>query len=93
VNNVSTSKIDSKGRTLIPKEIRDKLRWMSGARLTWITLGEELVGVRAKAEETDASDSVINFLETISPAEIKRFDKPDYRPISKADLWLSAVRE
>lgn len=87
------SKIDSKGRTLVPKEIRDKLNLRGGAKLSWVVLGEGFVGVKVGAEEADTNESIINFLRSLSPADVERFDRPDYRPVSKAELWMSALEE
>lgn len=86
------SKLDSKGRVLIPKKIREQFGIKKGTLLRWIPLGEKVVGLMVNEENKKDYESVWTFLETLKADEIERFGKPDYKPISKTELWLRASK-
>lgn len=90
---MSNSKLDSKGRVLVPKEIRESFGLKQGMLLRWIPLSEKIVGLMIEVEEKGEYEDVLAFLENLRAGEIERFGKPDYRPISKSELWLRASRE
>jgi bifunctional DNA-binding transcriptional regulator/antitoxin component of YhaV-PrlF toxin-antitoxin module len=88
-----TAKLDSKGRVLVPREIRESFRIKQGTLLRWIPLSEKIVGLMVETEKKEGYEGILAFLENLKANEIERFGKPDYRPISKSELWLRASRE
>lgn len=90
---MSTSRLDSKGRVSIPKEIRERFGIKQGTLLRWIPLGERIIGLTVEVEEGEEYKDILAFLEDLKPHEIERFGEPDYSPISKSELWLKASRE
>lgn len=80
-----TSKVDSKRRIRIPKEVFEVMGIREGDTVRWIPLGERMAAVVAeKGEEND----VLVFLEKLGSTKIERTGEPDYREVSKSELWL-----
>jgi len=90
---MNASRIDSKGRVSIPKEVRERLRITQGTLLRWIPLSERMIGLAVEAEEKSDHQDILAFLENLGANKIERFEEPDYRPISKSELWLKVSTE
>jgi len=86
---VSNSRVDDRGRTIVPSPIRRKLGIRSGSRLSWSPLGGRSASVtlvKAKSE----SEAVLEFLDSLEGLKIERTGRPDFAPVSKGELWLKA---
>ncbi|KPV65522.1 MAG: SpoVT / AbrB like domain protein [Candidatus Bathyarchaeota archaeon BA1] len=90
---MSTSRLDSKGRVSIPREIREHLKIKRGALLRWIPLGERMIGLAVEVEEKCEYRDILSFLENLKAHKIERFGEPDYSPVSKSELWLKTSKE
>jgi AbrB family looped-hinge helix DNA binding protein len=86
------SKVDAKGRVTIPKEFRERLK-LGGRRVSWIPLGERIVGLEAEMERGNGSREVLAYLENLGAEEIKRLGEPEYGEIPKSELWLKALKK
>lgn len=86
------SKVDAKGRVMIPKELRERLK-LEGRRVSWIPLGERIVGLEAEAERRDELREVLTYLENLGTEEIRRLGEPEYEEIPKSELWLKASQK
>jgi AbrB family looped-hinge helix DNA binding protein len=85
-----SSKVDSKMRIRIPKEVRNALGVGEGDAVRWFLLSSKIAGLMVEShEEGEEEEKILDFLVNLSSKKIKRTGKPDYAPISKSDLWLN----
>ncbi len=88
-----TSRVDSKGRVLLPKEIRERMGIDKGTLLRWIPFSERVIGLVVEKKEGNDYESVLSFLENLTINEVERSGRPDYTPISKKDLWILSSKK
>ncbi len=89
-----SSRVDSKGRVCIPKEVKDALGIKEGGSVRWILLGSKIAGLMVESGVGEVEEEkILDFLVNLSSKKINRIGKPDYMPISKSDLWLSVQED
>lgn len=86
---VPSSRIDDKGRIIVPSPIRRRLGIRVGSKLSWRLLGGRSASVTVvKAKE--GSEAVLEFLDSLENLRIERTARPEFAPVSKEELWLKA---
>lgn len=86
---MSTSRIDDKGRIIVPSPIRKKLGIRSGSRLSWRLLGGKSASVSV-VKGKEGREAVLEFLDCLENLTIERTGRPDFGQVSRQELWLKA---
>jgi len=91
---LASSKVDSKRRVRIPNGVRDALGIKEGDSVRWFILSSKIAGLMVESnEEEEETKQILEFLTNLSSKKIERTGKPDYRPVSKSDLWLGVKED
>lgn len=81
-----TSKVDSKRRIRIPKEVAEAMGVREGDTVRWSIIGDCVAAVTVE-KEGEAEDA-LRFLENLASMSIRRTGEPDYSEFSKSELWM-----